>query len=124
MTDRKEATADDPEHTPNFELPRHGAIREDNWPEHQAAGFQPIWNSDGSARSFGFAQMLYGTEHVYTGDAYDDGERRPLRHKPGVGLYTDPDGVTFHAEKKRKREDYWREREARQRASEGGPGSN
>lgn len=124
MADQKETPADEPEHTPDFELPRHGVIREDNWPTYQARGFRPLWNDDSSTLSDGFAQSLYGTAHVYTGDAYDEEEQRPLRHKPGVGIYSDPDGVTFHAEQQRKSDEYWRDREERQRESDGGPGSN
>jgi hypothetical protein len=124
MTDHEEDTAEQPDSTPNFELPRHGAIREDNWPEYEARGFQPIMNSDGSLVSIGVIQDSYGTAHVYTGDAYDGETGRPLRHKPGTGLYTDPEGVKFSAEHERAWEEWHRQREERQRQSDGGAGTS
>jgi hypothetical protein len=124
MAEQKENPAAEPEHKPNFELPRHGVIREDNWPEYQAKGFIPLWNGDGSTLSVRFAQGQYGTAHVYTGDAYDEDEQRPLQHKPGVGLYSDPDGIVYNAEHERKRKEFWRDLEARQRESGGGAGAN
>lgn len=93
-------------HAPDFELPRHGAIREHNWSEYQASGFQPVFNSDGSTLSLNFAQALYGVEHIYTGDPYDDDAQRPLQYKPGTGIYTDPEGLKLIAEK----EQAWEER--------------
>ena len=124
MAESNAAPADEPEHTPDFELPRHGAITEDNWPEYQARGFVWLWNGDDSTLSVRFAQSCYSAAHVYIGDAYDDDEQRPLRHQPGVGFYSDPDGLKFRAEQQRKQDEFWRDIEKRQRESEGGPGSS
>jgi hypothetical protein len=93
MTDSKENATDPADHTPNFELPLRGAIREDNWAEYEARGFQPVRNTSGSALELDYAQSHYGVEHVYTGDSYDDEAARPLQHKPGTGLYVDPEGL-------------------------------
>jgi hypothetical protein len=110
-----------PEHTdytPNFELPRHGAIREDNWPEFQAKGFLPVIGG------LEFAQAIYGVEHVYTGDAYDYAERRPLRHIPRVGYYSDPEGLEHADRRAREREQRMRERGYTMDSSGGGPGAS
>jgi hypothetical protein len=76
MISPKEVPADESEQASNFELPRYGVIREDNWPEYQARGFVPLGNGDSSARRVGWAQTCYGIGHVYTGDAYDYDEGR------------------------------------------------
>src|SRR5215218_7232652 len=72
---------------PDFVLPRHGAIREDNWEDYRARGLQPAHGP------FEATQAIAGVEHVYTGDAYDYEAGRPLRHKPGIGVYVDPEGI-------------------------------
>lgn len=113
MPSHKENTADEPGQALDFELPRHGVIREDNWAEYKARGFQPLWNTDQtSPNSDDFAQSLYGIAHVFTGDAYDDEAGKPLRHKPGIGIYVNPDGLRFYAEQERKEEERRRQRDA------------
>jgi hypothetical protein len=110
-----------PEHTdytPDFELPRHGAIREDNWAQFQARGFRPVIGG------LGFAQVIYGVEHVYTGDPYDYMEERPLHHRPGIGVYADPDGLTRGEEWMRKHHEWLRERGYTDESSGGGPGNS
>ncbi len=92
-----EASGQGHEYEPNFELTHHGAIREDNWAEYEAKGFQPV--EDLGLR---FVQGFYGVEHVYTGDAYDEKAARPLRHKPGTGIYVSPEGLAVGAEAVRK----------------------
>jgi hypothetical protein len=127
MADQKETPADEPEHTPDFELPRHGAISEDTWPEYQARGFQPIYNAADDKElvlRLRLTQGGYGTEHVYTGDAYDETEQRPLRHKPGIGVYVDPDGLVVADGNRRKQEEWHRKSEEGQGESDGGPSSN
>jgi hypothetical protein len=87
---KQEADAGDTTHTdyePNFVMPRHDAIREDNWPEYEAKGFAP------TSGSLYFAQTLAGVGNVYTGDKYDEKTGRPLRHKPGKTIYLSPEGV-------------------------------
>ncbi len=86
--------------TPNFEMPHHDAIHEDNWPEYEARGFEPI--PDVSMSSLQGMRNIYGAHNVYTGDAYDGDAGRPLRHKPGGGLYTSPEGLKHAAEMRRK----------------------
>lgn len=105
MANPKEG-ADAPDYAPDFELSHHGVIREDNWPQYKAKGFMPLSGDASSPRSLWYAQVHYGVQHVYTGDAYDDEAERPLRHKPGLGLYVDPEGLAYGAENDRK----WEER--------------
>jgi hypothetical protein len=113
---RGNATGSDYE--PNFELPRHGVIREDNWLEYEARGFRPVIEPLKSA------QLTYGIEHVYTGEPYDYREGRPLRHQPGEGVYVSPEGQQIGAQKSREWQEWLAQRAERQDPSEGGPDSN
>jgi hypothetical protein len=122
MADQNKAPADQPDRTPNFELPLHGVISEDNWPEYEAKGFKPISTILGTVRTLDYAQSHYGVEHVYTGDAYDDDAQRPLRHKPGTGIYVDPDGLELGKENSAKHQK-WLDG-LRQDEPDGGPGAN
>jgi hypothetical protein len=91
------ATSDD-DYTPDFELSHRGVIHEDNWAEYEARGFEHLRDSLDFAHSphdLNFAQTFYGVENVYTGDSYDDDAKRPLRHKPGVGIYVSPEGIKY-----------------------------
>jgi hypothetical protein len=88
------------DHDSDFVLPHHGAIREDNWVEYEAKGFGIALGYDLAA-----AQDQFGIEHVYTGDEYDWEQGRPLRHKPGVTIYVDPEGLAISAQKKREHEE-------------------
>jgi hypothetical protein len=81
---------------PNFELSRRGVIREDNWPAYLANGFFVTLQVDAAEdlpEQLKWMQDIYGGEYVYTGDAWDYLEERPLRHKPGIGIYVDPEGL-------------------------------
>jgi hypothetical protein len=111
MTDHEEHAGDSTGYVPDFERPNLGAIREDNWAEYEVQGFRPI------AEDLSSAQLLYGTENVFTGDAYDYDARRPLRHKPGTYVYVSPEGFKLAAEKHRK----WAEAD-RQRQTQSGEG--
>ena len=90
--------------SPNFELPRHGAIREDNWADYQTQGFVPVHNVEDSKDVFFLRveQNAFGVENTYTGDAYDYDEQRPLRHKPGFGIYTNPAGLQHNKHQRTK----------------------
>jgi hypothetical protein len=97
MTDHHESSGDHPSYEPDFVLPRQGVIREDNWPEFAAQGFRPVTpNTD-------YARRVFGVEHVYTGDAFDYDEQRPLRHKPGIGVYVDAEGLELARERRARR---------------------
>jgi hypothetical protein len=87
MADHQEGSSTGTDYTPDFELPRHGVIHEGNWMEYQAQGFLPV------PEDLEATQNLCGAENVYTGDEYDYDAGRPLRHKPGVGVYVSPDGL-------------------------------
>jgi hypothetical protein len=106
---------------PNFTLPRHGVIREDNWAEYEAQGFRPVPEDEKSAGNY------YGVANVYTGDAYDWDAERPLRHKPGVGVYTNAAGLEHSQASVAKWDELHmqlRAREVRRRQSEGSPGNS
>jgi hypothetical protein len=114
---------DDSDYVPNFELHRD-VIREDNWADYEAKGFTEFFPYR-CENDLSFARTVCGIEHVYTGDAYDYDAGRPLRHKPGRSIYTDPEGRTNSSRTMRK----WDERDFerrlqgfRARQDEGGPG--
>src|ERR1700730_5410459 len=100
MTNIEETPTPQPDQGSDFVLPRHGAIREDNWPEYESKGLRPIADND-----LQWAQLHYGTEHVYTGDPWDWDAGRPLRHKPGTHIYVDPEGIALAAERRRKEQE-------------------
>jgi hypothetical protein len=101
MSNTQEGSTDSTEYEPDFVLPHIGAIREDNWAEYEAKGFGIAIGYDLAA-----AQRQFGIEHVYTGDAYDWQQGRALRHKPGMTIYVDPEGLAISAEKKRQHEEW------------------
>ena len=80
----------EPDYEPDFVLPRHDVIHEDNWLEYEARGFFPV-----PIAALDLAQEFFSTEHIYTGHAFDYEAGRPLRHKPGVGVYTSPEGFRY-----------------------------
>ena len=92
MTDNQYPDIEATGYTPDFELPRQGAIREDNWAKYEARGFRTV------PEPFDGAQMFYGIPNVYSGDAYDHEAGRPLRHKPGTSVYVSPEGFEYRAE--------------------------
>lgn len=112
---QNEHPSDPRDHEPDFVLPHIEAIREDNWAEFEARGFGVAigWRLADVAA----AQRWFGIEHVYTGDAYDWEQGRPLRHKPGMSIYVDPEGLAIGARKWKK---FLEERDAAQ-DDEGGP---
>jgi hypothetical protein len=98
---------------PDFVLPNHDVIREDNWTEYAAQGFEAFVGHNPGSVELRFVQGLYGVRHVYTGDAWDETEQRPLHHKPGIGIYVDPEGLAIRAA----------EKEAERQVHQGGHGS-
>lgn len=98
MAEQK-ADADDTSSTsyePNFVMPNHNVIREDNWEEYKAKGFVPV------VAGPELAAGIVGIENVYTGDPYDYEAGRPLRHNPapsGAGrVYLSPEGAKHKQE--------------------------
>jgi hypothetical protein len=63
-------------------------IREENWDEYKTRGFGPI-----RVDSLEEAQALFGTEGVYTGDAWDEEAQQPLRDNPGKGFYANGEAI-------------------------------
>lgn len=85
---------------PNFVLPHREVVREDNWAEYEVGGFSVLWESIDPEDSLGLVSVArheFGMANVFTGDAYDNDAGRPLRHKPGMGVYVSPDGVAYRA---------------------------
>ena len=81
---------------PDFELSHKDVVREDNWAKFEANGFRVLsiaTDIDDTLGHVMLAQDEFGIGNIYTGDAYDDQEGRPLRHKPGVSIYVSPDGI-------------------------------
>ena len=88
---------------PDFELSHRDAVRESNWSEYEAQGFGVVWEAvdpDDSLGQLAFARDEFGIANVYTGDAFDHEADRPLRHKPGMGIYVSPEGVSYRDAKR------------------------
>jgi hypothetical protein len=94
-----------------FTFPNIDAVTEDNWQELAAQGVTvayPCWESQEALRAgLRFAQGAYGTGNVLTGDPFDEEEQRPLRLKPGRGVYVRPEGLAFR-DAQQKALDEWR----------------
>lgn len=120
MPSHKEDTPEPGDYTPDWVLPKHGAVREDNWPELEAKGFEPV------AYDLTFAQNKYGPEHVHTGDPFDIEVMRPLHRGPKRGdltIYVDAEGLAIGREKDREDRQWMRDHGFAQ-DSDGGPGKS
>lgn len=110
MNSSPEAGRSASESEPNFTLAHRDAVREDNWTEYEAAGIrverQVVSDSDFD-HEYDRAQTYYGFENVYSGDAFDEKEGRPLRHKPGRGIYVLPEGYESFDHHKAEIKAFW-----------------
>jgi hypothetical protein len=106
MTDHESASSKDTGYEPDFVLSHRDVIHEGNWPDYEAQGFfrgfsldhiDSLAHDDILIGILNLAKDLYGTENVYTGDAWSNEDGRPLHHKPGVGIYVHPNGRTHLA---------------------------
>lgn len=83
------------EHEPNFTMPNRDIIREDNWEEYADQGFIARWGVWATDRELLSALMAaesrHGAQNVFTGEAFDLDEGRPLRNQPGKSVYIHPD---------------------------------
>ncbi|MGD0197232.1 MAG: hypothetical protein ABSC56_04915 [Solirubrobacteraceae bacterium] len=106
-----------------YVFPNLDAVTEDNWQELVAQGVtvldpciedEPLFKA-----SLTLLQSTWGTGNVLTGDAFDEEEQRPLRLKPGRGIYVRREGQAYHDEFRRR----WREhdREQERKASRTSP---
>jgi hypothetical protein len=71
-------------------------ITERNWQEFRAEGWMFFGNYEPDyptpvERIVARESEHFGEENVRIGDPYDFAERRPLAHKPGIGLYISHD---------------------------------
>jgi hypothetical protein len=82
----------------------HNAIREDNWFEYAARGFVPVIDLPENYP----AMYLLDRKNYYDGDTWDKGAGRPLRFKPGFGVYTSPEGLARRARAERLHRQYRR----------------
>jgi len=102
MADSETNTGNQSKYTPDFDILRRDVVHEENWPEYEAQGFISL--GDLHERRLDMMRNVFGTEHVYTGDAWDEEELRPLRHKPGRSIYVSLEGRKLAAEKSREEE--------------------
>jgi len=112
---QKEHPNDPADHEPDFVLPHLGVVREENWAEFAAKDFGIAIGS--SPIDLDAAQRWFGIEHVYTGDAFDWDENRPLHHKPGMTIYVDSEGMAIGATKWKQ----WLKEHGATQDDEGGP---
>lgn len=115
-----------PGNEPNFERPLRDVISEANWPEFQAKGFVFLENQADTrdetvASRVDEAVRFFGRTNVYTGDAYDWHEQRPLANMPGLGIYIGPEGDVELAHVFSKS---WIDRQDQSSSSAGGPASS
>lgn len=93
---------------PEFVLPHRGAVTEANWHVWQAEGVRPVPGFEAMTRDttrvLHLLQKTSGTENVWTGDAFDLAEGRPLADKPGVGIYATEEGIQRIVQLER---DFW-----------------
>ena len=100
MANTKPNAGDHHDYIPNFDVLRRDVIHEENWPEYEAQGFDPV--GDLHERRLDMMRNVFGAEHVYTGDTWDEEAGRPLRHKPGGSIYISGEGQRLAAEQSRR----------------------
>ena len=94
-----------PSEEQEFILPNLEAVHEDNWQELAAQGVTVLESciSDNDLPVYlQFCQATWGTPNVLTGDAFDEDAQRPLRLRPGHGLYVRPEGWQYYRERKQR----------------------
>jgi hypothetical protein len=87
-----------PEYDPNFVFGGKRIISEDNWPEYEAQGVGNVIDAipeedDAIRRALSDKVRIYGDANILLGDAFDADAGRPLRHKPGIGIYATAQGI-------------------------------
>lgn len=84
---------------PNFVFGGKRVVSEENWAQYQAEGVVNIVDSLDEGEVQKFRESLareaegIGPENLLLGDAYDREAGRPLRYKPGVGVYATAAGL-------------------------------
>lgn len=82
------------EHGPDYVFGGNRGVSEDTWPSHEMAGVEnviealPEDDPEALREALAVEGHFYGSEHLMLGDAFDQASQRPLRHKPGIGMYT------------------------------------
>jgi len=95
----EEFTGSKKEYEPNFLFGGQRVVSEANWEELKARGVRNIVpvipeDDDKALRErLEESGRAYGVEHLLLGDAYDGEAGRPLRLKPGLGLYATAEGI-------------------------------
>jgi hypothetical protein len=96
MSEQQSPAAED---RPNFVFGGNRVVSEENWAQYQAEGVVSIIDAldEGDLEQFRatLAKEVegIGVENLLLGDAFDRDAGRPLRHKPGVGVYATAAGI-------------------------------
>jgi hypothetical protein len=86
------------EYKPDFVFGGNRKISEENWLEYEAQGVHNLVESMSEEDEEALREELardgyyYGTENLLLGDAFDVESGRPLRLKPGIGIYVTAQG--------------------------------
>jgi len=84
---------------PDFLFGGNRVVSEAEWEQLHASGIENVYESLDEADTEQFRRVLarereiFGAENVLLGDAFDAKSGRPLRHKPGTGVYATPEGL-------------------------------
>lgn len=87
-----------PEYNPNFVFGGNRVVSEENWAEYETQGVRnivaAISEDDEAAlrKALSADARLYLPENLLLGDAFDAEAGRPLRLKPGIGVYVTAEG--------------------------------
>jgi len=90
--------AQPPEYNPNFVFGGNRVISEDNWAEYEAQGVRNLVDAipedDDTAlrKELSLEGRFYRPGNLLLGDAFDAETGRPLRLKPGIGVYVTAEG--------------------------------
>lgn len=96
----KETPNDGPTgYEPDFVFGGKRVISEESWHDYEAQGVKNVTEVVPADDEKSLREELerrgrdYGAENLLLGDAFDVSTGRPLRHKPGIGVYTTAEGV-------------------------------
>ncbi len=95
----KDANGGEGGYEPDFIFGGARIVSEANWAELQQQGVRnlveaiPDDDDDALRDELKWKGLFYGGANLLLGDAFDKDAGRPLRNKPGLGLYTTPAGL-------------------------------
>lgn len=91
-----------PEYRPDFVFGGNRKISEENWLEYEAQGARNVIESipeedeEALRKELEWGRRYYGAENILLGDAFDADAGRPLRLKPGIGIYVTAEGGEYN----------------------------